>query len=272
MADRSGPDTGGDQGELPGEGPNESLIEEIQDPDEQARIKQEAADRRWEGPTEPPTTLILVRHGATDHTTEKRFSGGLNSSNPGLSDDGREQVRATAEWLAPLAERVDAVVSSPVRRARESAEILAGRLGHPVQEEPGFAEMEFGSWDGLTFTEVLDRYQADLEAWLGSLDTAPGGSGESFRMVEKRVLAALERVLDRYAGGTVVVVSHVTPIKTLVAHTVDAPLEAVFRMELTPASVSVISFYGWEEGPRTSLQMYNALPPTATPFSDPDRW
>ena len=86
------------------------------------------AGSRWR-PAGPATTLILVRHGVTAHTTEKRFSGGLASANPGLSDEGRDQIRATADWLAPLAERVDAVVASPVRRTRESAEILAERLG-----------------------------------------------------------------------------------------------------------------------------------------------
>ncbi len=72
----------------------------------------------------PPTTLLLVRHGVTPHTAAKRFSGGLASANPGLSEEGRAQVRTTAEWLAPVAEGVAAVVASPVRRTLESAEIV----------------------------------------------------------------------------------------------------------------------------------------------------
>ena len=239
----------------------ESLIEEIESPSEQPRG--ETRQRGWSPSAGPPTTLVLVRHGVTAHTTEKRFSGGLASANPGLSDEGREQIRSVAAWLSPLAERVDAVVTSPVRRTRESAEILAEALGHPLQEEPGFAEMEFGAWDGMTFVEVAEKHQADLDKWLGSLDVAPGGSGESFRSVEERVLAGLQRMLDDHAGKTVVVVSHVTPIKTLVAHAVDAPLEAVFRMELTPASVTVLSWFG----DRASMRMYNALPPGNDVFS-----
>ncbi len=189
------------------------------------------------------TTLVLVRHGATAHTAEKRFSGGLASSNPGLTDEGRAQVREVAEWLAPLAGSVEVVVTSPVRRTRESAEILAERLGLGVVDEPGFAEMEFGTWDGMTFSEVREQRPEELEAWLGSLDVAPGG-GETFREVEARVREGLRRLLDRYPGRTVIVVSHVTPIKTLVAHAVDAPLTALFRMELSTASVSVVSFVG----------------------------
>ena len=80
-------------------------------------------------PPGPATTLILVRHGVTLHTVAKRFSGGLASSNPGLSDEGRDQIRATADWLAPIAEGVDAVIASPVRRTLESAEIVAETLG-----------------------------------------------------------------------------------------------------------------------------------------------
>ena len=252
---------------------SESLIEEIESPSEQPQGEPRA--RGWLPSTGPPTTLVLVRHGVTAHTTEKRFSGGLASANPGLSDEGRDQIRSVASWLSPLAERVDAVISSPVRRTRESAEILAEALGHPLEEEPGFAEMEFGTWDGLTFAEVAERHQADLDSWLGSLDVAPGRSGESFREVEKRVLAGLQRVLDAHAGRTVVVVSHVTPIKTLVAHAVDAPLTSVFRMELSPGSVTVLSFFtGGSAGdePRASLRMYNALPPGDDLFSAAGRW
>jgi broad specificity phosphatase PhoE/ribonuclease HI len=247
----------------------ESLIEEVESPPAQAPVAEPSIQGRlrgW-GPGGEPTTVVLVRHGVTSHTLEKRFSGGLASANPGLSDEGRAQVRAVADWLQPLAERVDAIVASPVRRTLESAEILGAALGHAVGVEPGFAEMEFGSWDGLTFAEVGERHPEDLEAWLGSLDVAAGG-GESFRVVEKRVLDGLARLLEGRAGRTVVVVSHVTPIKTLVAHALDAPLEAVFRMELSPASVTVVSYVDQ----RPSLRMYNALPPGNDPFSGATRW
>lgn len=251
----------------------DTLIATIESPSESPGTG-DSEHRGWSAATGPPTTLVLLRHGVTAHTVEKRFSGGLASSNPGLSEDGRAQIRAAAEWLSPLAERIDAVIASPVRRTRESAQILADLLGKPIEEEPGFAEMEFGSWDGKTFAEVADTHKDELDAWLGSLDEAPGG-GESFRAVEQRVLAALQRVLDRHAGKTVVVVSHVTPIKTLIAHAVDAPLSSVFRMELSPASVSVVSFFrGGKDGDeqRASMRMYNALPPGNDAFGGQQRW
>ncbi len=110
---------------------------------------------------------MLVRHGVTTHTSAKRFSGGLGGDNPPLSEEGRDQIRAVGDWLAPLGERATAVVASPVRRTRESADLLGELLGVAVTEEPGIAEMEFGHWDGLTFPEVAERHGPELEAWLG---------------------------------------------------------------------------------------------------------
>jgi ribonuclease H / adenosylcobalamin/alpha-ribazole phosphatase len=245
---------------------------EAEEPDSPVEQAESPGSQGWGAPGGPVTTLVLVRHGATELTASKRFSGGLASSNPGLTDDGRAQVREVADWLSPLGDAVDAVVASPVRRARESGEILAERLGLDLVEEPGFAEMEFGTWDGMTFDEVRERHPDELRSWLGALDLAPGG-GESFREVEKRVLAGLARVVERYAGRTVVVVSHVTPIKTLIAHAVGAPLEALFRMELSTASVSVVSFYGDDpDALRGSMRLYNAQPPGAGQMLDAQRW
>ncbi len=165
-----------------------------------------------------------------------------------MNDEGREQARATGEWLAPLAGTFDALVSSPVLRTRQTAEILAEFFDLEIEEEPGIAEMEFGTWDGMSFTEVHEKHPDEISSWLGDLESAPHG-GESFRAVEKRVLEGRDRMMAAYAGKTAVVVSHVTPIKTLVADALGAPLEAVYRMELAPASVSVISLLPRGSGP-----------------------
>jgi broad specificity phosphatase PhoE/ribonuclease HI len=244
---------------------DDSLIEEIEDPAPGPAV---SPSRGWGLATAAPTTLVLVRHGVTPHTTAKRFSGGLGGDNPGLSEEGLAQARATADWLSPLAERIDVVLTSPVRRTTETAEVIAEVLGRPVDEEAGFAEMEFGAWDGLTFAEVAERDKAGLEAWMGQLDRAPEG-GESFETVEARVLSALARVRAAHEGRTVVVVSHVTPIKILVSNALGAPLDGVFRMELSPASVSVVSYYPEENGipDRASLRLYNARPPGNDAFA-----
>jgi probable phosphoglycerate mutase len=120
---------------------------------------------------------------------------------------------------------------------------------------------------------VREQRPDEIEGWLGSLDAAPPG-GESFRDVDKRVADGLSRLLETHAGKTVVVVSHVTPIKIVVAHAVDAPLSSLFRMEMSTASVSVVSFFGEPagDGVRASLRLYNAQPPGAGQMLDPQRW
>ena len=163
--------------------------------------EEETPKRGWGPHQAKPTTLILVRHGVTDATKGKLFSGGLASTNPPLNDEGREQARATGEWLAPLSGTFDALVSSPVRRTRETAEILAEFFDLEVEEEPGIAEMEFGTWDGMSFTEVHEKWPDELGSWLGDLESAPHG-GESFRVVEKRVLEGRDRMVASYAGQT----------------------------------------------------------------------
>jgi ribonuclease H / adenosylcobalamin/alpha-ribazole phosphatase len=256
------------------------VVREQDVPPTEAVEATEAAEPSWIAwRRQVQTTLIMVRHGVTVHTSERRFSGGLGSANPGLSDEGRDQIRATADWLAPLAERVDAVVASPVRRAHESGELLAERLGRKLETDAGFAEMEFGTWDGLTFDEVAASERPALEKWLGSVDERPGG-GESLRMVQDRVLAALDRLLETRAGGTVVIASHVTPIKVVVAEALQSPLESLFRMELRPASVTVVTFFTPPEGAvptegqqrYASLRQFNTLAPGVDLFDEATRW
>jgi broad specificity phosphatase PhoE/ribonuclease HI len=206
-----------------------------------------------------PTTLILVRHGETAHTKDRRFSG-TGGDDPGLDADGEAQVRATADWLAPLARDIDALVSSPLRRTRESAAILAEVLGKEVAIEEGLAEAAFGAWDGLTFTEVQEAHADDLDAWLGAFDVEPTGGGESLETVDRRVRRTRDRLIAAYPGKTVLAVSHVTPITVLVRLALGAPMESLFKLQLAPASVTVVSWY--PEG-QSTLRMFNARPTEA---------
>ncbi|MFI1929819.1 bifunctional RNase H/acid phosphatase [Streptomyces sp. NPDC020330] len=189
-----------------------------------------------------PATLVLLRHGETALTPEKRFSGS-GGTDPGLSATGRSQADRAAEHFAALG-TVQEIVSSPLRRCRETAAAVAGRLGLDVRIDEGLRETDFGAWEGLTFGEVRERYGDDLTAWLASPDTAPTGGGESFAEVAERVADARDRIVARYAGRTVLLVTHVTPVKTLVRLALGAPPEALFRMELSAASISTVAYYG----------------------------
>ncbi len=194
-----------------------------------------------------PATFLLLRHGETALTPQKRFSGS-GGTDPELSDAGRRQAECAAEAFAAYGpergtEPVQEIVSSPLRRCRETAGAVAARLGLEVRIEDGLRETDFGAWEGLTFSEVRERHRADLDAWLASAKAAPTGGGESFSEVSRRVAAARDRLIARYAGRTVLVVTHVTPIKTLVRLALGAPPESLFRMELSAASLSTVAYY-----------------------------
>ncbi len=203
-----------------------------------------------------PTTFVLLRHGETPLTPQKRFSGS-GGSDPTLSDAGRHQAERVATALAPRVPRtgrsglaglaglgtVEAVVSSPLARCRETAQPVAARLGLDVRIEDGLRETDFGAWEGLTFAEVRERHPDDLNAWLGSPAAEPTGGGESFEAVAQRVAEARDNLLAAHAGRTVLLVSHVTPIKTLVRLALGAPPESLFRMELSAASLSAVAYY-----------------------------
>ncbi|MDK1343806.1 bifunctional RNase H/acid phosphatase [Streptomyces sp. 378] len=188
-----------------------------------------------------PATFVLLRHGETPLTPQKRFSGS-GGTDPSLSDTGREQAERAAAMLARRG-TVQAVVSSPLARTRETAGIVAARLGLDVAIDDGLRETDFGAWEGLTFAEVRERHPDDLNAWLASPDAEPTGGGESFAATAARLAATRDKLVAAHAGRTVLLVTHVTPIKTLVRLALGAPPESLFRMELSAASLSVVAYY-----------------------------
>ncbi|MGA5326486.1 bifunctional RNase H/acid phosphatase, partial [Streptomyces griseoincarnatus] len=199
-----------------------------------------------------PATFVLLRHGETPLTPQKRFSGS-GGSDPSLSDIGREQAGKVAAALARRG-TVQAVVASPLARTRETARIVAARLGLDVAVEDGLRETDFGAWEGLTFGEVRERYPEDLDAWLASPDAEPTGGGESFAATAARVAEARDRLLAEYRGRTVLLVTHVTPVKMMIRLALGAPPEALFRMELSAASLSAVAYYA--DG-NASVRLFN---------------
>jgi ribonuclease H / adenosylcobalamin/alpha-ribazole phosphatase len=198
------------------------------------------AKRGWGETIGTPTTLVLLRHGETPMSQAKRFSGS-GGSDPAMTPLGQQQVKNAAALLANRG-GIDVVVSSPMLRTRESAAMVAEVLGLTFEIEPGLAETDFGEWDGLTFAEVRERWPAELNAWLTSTAVAPPG-GESFDAVLARVRRTRDRLLRTYGGQTVLAVTHVSPIKLLASLALDVPSQTIFRMELTPASITELRWY-----------------------------
>jgi probable phosphoglycerate mutase len=208
----------------------------------------------WGAPPDmgAPATFVLLRHGETPLTPQKRFSGS-GGSDPSLSAVGREQAERVAAALAARG-TVQAIVASPLARTRETAGAVAARLGLDVVIEDGLRETDFGAWEGLTFGEVRERHPDDLNAWLASPDAEPTGGGESFAATAHRMAATRDKLIASYAGRTVLLVTHVTPIKTLVRLALGAPPESLFRMELSAASLSAVAYYA--DG-NASVRLFN---------------
>jgi ribonuclease H / adenosylcobalamin/alpha-ribazole phosphatase len=206
----------------------------------------------WDIGLGTPTTTVLLRHGETAHTVRKLFSGS-GGADPALTPTGAAQAATAAQALTSRG--ITAVVSSPMRRARETAEIVAAALGLPVAEVDDLRECAFGEWEGHTFAEVGERWPRELADWLGSTSVSPPG-GESFDAVARRVRLARDKLLARHSEATVLAVSHVTPIKTLVRVSLGAPATAIYRMELSPASLTEIQWYG---NGTASLRRFNEV-------------
>ena len=187
-----------------------------------------------------PTEILLVRHGATKHSLEKKFSGS-GGDDPPLIDLGIEQGRSVAAALADSASPA-AIVSSPMKRAQETAAFIAEATGLDVTIDEGLAECSFGVWDGHTFADVRATWPHELADWLASTSVAPP-EGESFDDCQVRVRQARERIVERYPGQTVIVVSHVSPIKLMITDAVGAPVDSIYRMELPPCSISRVAWF-----------------------------
>ena len=192
----------------------------------------------WTPPTGTPTRLLLVRHGATEHSAAMRFSG--RNELP-LDDAGRRQVAALADRLGRRSD-IAGVVTSPLLRAQQTADAIAARLGLQAVVNDDFAEVDFGEWEGLSMREAAAQYPDALREWAASPDVAPPG-GESFAALARRVRRGRDAVLTAHPDSTVVVVSHVSPIKTLLRVALDAPPSAMFRLHLDAASISAVDYF-----------------------------
>ncbi len=196
----------------------------------------------WGPPQGKATTTLLLRHGQTALSVERRFAG---RGDVPLTDVGRQQAAAAAARLAARG-GIDLVASSPLARARRTAEAVADATGAGLLVDDDLAETDFGDWEGMTFAEVMSRWPEEMRAWMESAEVAPPG-GESLAGAARRALSALDRLLAEHGRKTVVVVSHVTPIKTIVCRALLAPPAALFRIHLDVASLSEVDWFA--DGP-----------------------
>lgn len=192
----------------------------------------------WTGARGTPTRLLLLRHGQTELSVHRRYSG---RGNPALTEVGRRQADAAARYLAQRG-GISAVFASPLQRAYDTAAAAAKALGLDVTVDDDLIETDFGAWEGLTFAEAAERDPELHGSWLRDTSTAPPG-GESFDAVAERVSKVRDRIVAAHQGTTVLLVSHVTPIKMLLREALDAGPGILYRLHLDLASLSIAEFY-----------------------------
>ena len=184
----------------------------------------------------PPTVVLLVRHGLTP-TTGVKLPGRARGLH--LSDEGRRQAESAAARIAEIA-KVVAIYSSPLERARETAQIIAKARNMAVRIERGLLEIDIGRFQGLALKEAAQRPE-----WK-AIQSHPSGfrfeGGESFSEMQTRVTGAIARMVARHVGRIIVAVSHADPIKAAVAHALGTPLDLFQRIVIGTASISAIAY------------------------------
>jgi len=202
----------------------------------------------WVAAPAPATWTVLLRHGQTKVSVEKRFGGRIDAPLTGV---GQAQAAAAAARLR--GEAFDAVITSPLARARQTAEaVLPGLVAPAGRGEVAFVvdeqlrETDFGAWEGLTFAEARQRQPDELSAWLADPAVPPPG-GESLAATIERVEAALAAQRAAFPGGRLLVVTHMGPIKSAASLALAAGPAVFYRLHLDLASLSTIAWYA--DGP-----------------------
>ncbi|WP_104482773.1 bifunctional RNase H/acid phosphatase [Actinokineospora auranticolor] len=195
----------------------------------------------WSGALGAPTKILLLRHGQTEMSVDRRYSG---RGDVPLTDHGQAQAEAAARRIAKL-DGIDAdtpILASPLSRATSTAAAVAAATGGRVRVDDALIETDFGSWEGLTFAQAVERDPELHARWLADTSVPPPG-GESFDRVHERVRAFRDELVGAYPERTVLVVSHVTPIKALLRLGLDVGPSLLYRLHLDLASLSIVEFY-----------------------------
>jgi probable phosphoglycerate mutase len=182
------------------------------------------------------TKIILIRHATTD-SVGKRLSGRMTGVH--LNEEGRQQANSLAERLAGL--QINEIHSSPLERATQTAEPLAKSLQLTTIINEDFLEMNFGEWTNKSFEELKNDNQFQLFNTFRSSTRIPGG--ESMMEAQTRIVTGIHKLVSKHPNQNIAVFSHSDMIKSAIAHFAGIHLDMFQRIEISPASVSIIEFY-----------------------------
>jgi broad specificity phosphatase PhoE/ribonuclease HI len=188
---------------------------------------------------EIPTMIYFIRHGETILTPDRKFSGS-GEPNPPLTEKGLSQAVLVADEIARL--KPEILIASPLRRTTQTAEVIASRLGLPIVFDVAWYECDFGVWDGLSIDEVALKFPIEYKAWLSSSAYAPPG-GESYDALGWRVDEALDKLVAKYPGKRVAIVTHNGATKEAIRLAIGGSAESIFHIDVSPCSISSISIW-----------------------------
>lgn len=196
------------------------------------------------------TRLFLVRHGSTAATEEDRFSGSTGAE---LSDQGRWQASRLGERLSP--QNIAAIYSSPLSRALDTAQIIAGHCRLAPIARDGLREIGHGHWEGMKRHDVEHEFAAEYAAWEADPFTFAPTGGESGVAVLARALPVIREIVTAHAGGQVVVVSHKATLRLILSSLLAFdPRGYRDRLDQSPACLNVVDF---KDPVRVRLMLFN---------------
>lgn len=188
---------------------------------------------------EKATRVILVRHGETDFPKNRIYCDA--KEDPALNSTGQAQARQAAEFLS--LENISAIYASPSLRTRMTAEAIAkyhDKLS--IEFDPNLVERNFGDWEGMYFDDIESQYPQKYKEWKQNQAAFKIGPGESVYDLLERVAPSVSRIVTAYTGQTVVVVTHVGPIRVLLAKALNLPIEGYRQLAIDPASVTGVDY------------------------------
>jgi broad specificity phosphatase PhoE len=198
-----------------------------------------------------PTRLLLLRHGEVEERYHRVFGGRIDME---LSPLGHEQAAVLARYL--LRRKIDAIYASPMRRAQQTLSPLTCQCAKPAVTVPGFREVDFGDWTGLTWEQVRSRYQVSAFHWLDQIERAAipnADTGESFRA---RVEPPLRQIISDHAGQNVVIVCHGGVIRLMLSILLKLPLPMTASFDIDYASLTQADHHVH----RTEVSLLNLAP------------
>ena len=197
--------------------------------------------------TNEPVTLVLVRHGHTKVTERDLIAGG-DGSDPELSELGQLDAMAAAKTVPALLEyfklpAVSAIIHSPMVRTTQTAQIISKEVPAPLSKDERLREIGFGTWNGQEMTAITAEKPEFVRSWQGSMSVKPE-QGESIDDLVSRVQPLIEELCESHSGQTVVLVSHMMPVRTIAALSAKGAPSLYWSTNFSPGSVSIVRFFG----------------------------